>query len=47
MQYPLLAKYFMPELRKIQDIAIRERHSMGIGEAGEQADAEPLDPNDL
>jgi hypothetical protein len=29
IQYPLLAKNFMPDLRKINDIAIRERQCQG------------------
>jgi hypothetical protein len=35
IQYPLLAKYFMPELKKVQDIAIREKKSMGIKDEGD------------
>ena len=29
-EYPLLAKYFKPEIRKIQDIALRERKLVGV-----------------
>jgi hypothetical protein len=29
-EYPLLCKFFKPEIRKIQDIALRERKIMGV-----------------
>lgn len=29
-EYPMLMKFFKPEVRKIQDIALRERKILGV-----------------
>ena len=43
-EYPLLMKYFKPEVRKIQDIAYREKKITGVEPRIDEKPREPKAP---